>query len=276
MTKGLRFGFYKTVKVLKGEKSLTLDLPKIDENKLAESLPTVSVITLTRNRGEFAGVMLYNWINIVYPRDKLEWIILDDSDKDYKYNLQDYIPIDKHINYVKLDKHLTIGEKRNLAISMAKNELIAHMDDDDYYFPDSILAKVRVLLHYNVQGVFSLSLGLYDLETDMSVIYSPKRVSNAIPEASMLYRKSYWNGSKFGIGMYGESVKFIGKNFSKWIDIPFWFNIISITHGKNITKDSRRFQTNQRSPGDFNNVFPEDFKTILQNLKILKNKNLVL
>jgi|SRR3990170_2936970 len=270
MTKGLRFGFYKTTKVLKGEKSLTLDLPEVDENELLKSLPSVSIITLTRNRGEFAGIMLYNWINIVYPRNKLEWLILDDSDKDYKYDLRSYIPVDENINYVKLEKHLTIGEKRNLAISMAKNELIAHMDDDDYYFSDSILAKVRVLLHYDVQGVFSLSLGLYDLETDMSVIYSPKRVSNAIPEASMLYRKSYWKDNKFGMGMYGESVKFIGKNFSKWIDIPFWFNIISITHGKNITRDSRRFQTEQRSPGDFNNVFPEDFKTILQNLKKLK------
>jgi len=34
MTKGLRFGFYKTTKVLKGEKSLTLDLPEVDENEL--------------------------------------------------------------------------------------------------------------------------------------------------------------------------------------------------------------------------------------------------
>ena len=42
---------------------------------------------------------LFNWDNIDYPKDKLEWIIVDDSKTDYSND----IPIHENILYMKVD-----------------------------------------------------------------------------------------------------------------------------------------------------------------------------
>ena len=44
---------------------------------------SVSVITLTYNRPQFVGMMIANWNNIMFPKDLIEWIIVDDSDDFY-------------------------------------------------------------------------------------------------------------------------------------------------------------------------------------------------
>ena len=45
-------------------------------------LPNVSILTITRNRKSYINLMLKNWNGFDYPRDKLEWIILDDGSED--------------------------------------------------------------------------------------------------------------------------------------------------------------------------------------------------
>jgi hypothetical protein len=42
---------------------------------------------------------------------------------------------DGRIQYIQAQNGLTVGEKRNLALTMAKGELIAHFDDDDLCAP---------------------------------------------------------------------------------------------------------------------------------------------
>ena len=96
-----------------GKGAMDLVLPELSEEELREMLPTVSIVTITKDRGQFAALMLYNWVHITYPRDKLEWVILDDS-QGSEYNLADYIPQDDpYIRYVKLDKwNWPVNEKR--------------------------------------------------------------------------------------------------------------------------------------------------------------------
>lgn len=45
------------------------------------SLPKVSIITPTYNKPNFLWLAIHNFNSIDYPREKLEWIIVDDSDK---------------------------------------------------------------------------------------------------------------------------------------------------------------------------------------------------
>jgi glycosyltransferase involved in cell wall biosynthesis len=263
------------------EGSMSLVLPEIPEEDLIKILPCVSIVTITKDRGKFASLMLYNWTNIKYPRDKLEWVIVDDSQED-EYNLADYIPQDDpYINYVKLKDWMPIDQKRNKAVSLAKYEYIVHMDDDDYYFPDHVLAKMRLLYHYNAQGVHSMPMGVYDMMEQTSFIFSiPVKNgfdSQNVAEATLAYRKDYWRQHPFkstALKGTAEGAAFIGKNFGKWVNVHFLFNMISITHTKNITDQARRFINDNKDSvktGNFEDVFPPEFNHLLNNLrKMLK------
>jgi len=282
-----QFGYFPQAKVYQHENgSMDLILPQIPEEELLPILPKVSIVTITRNRGAFAGIMLHNWMNIRYPREKLEWVILDDSDPDTEYPLGDYIPQDDpNINYVKLDKWLPVAEKRNKAVELAQYEFIVHMDDDDYYFPDHVLAKIRLIMHYKVQGVHSMPIGIYDLMERSSFIFDPiynekkKRDNNDVAEATLAYRKEYWRKHKFDSEEErgtAEGRAFIGKSFSQWLKVHFIFNMISITHTKNVTGHNRRFINDSGSEsktGDFEDMFPPGFKLALDNVrKIIKSE----
>ena len=53
--------------------------------------PTVSVLTPTYNRKDFIELCIFNLKNQLYPLDKLEWFVLDDSPKPYTKGEQKYI-----------------------------------------------------------------------------------------------------------------------------------------------------------------------------------------
>jgi glycosyltransferase involved in cell wall biosynthesis len=257
---------------------LTLDLPP-----LKEELPCVSVVTITKDRALFAAVAVHNWNNFVYPPEKLEWVIVDDS-QDPNENFEQYLPDDDRINYIKLEKWMPVAEKRNYAIQQTKYEFIVHMDDDDYYFPDSLYAKIRILLHYNKEGVHSMPVGAYDMMEQTSCILAytsndPNRpYGNDVAEATLAFRKRYWRNNKFkslskdGIS---EGRAFINSKFNAWINVHFLFNTISITHAKNATLNNRRIFNENKDiqVGDFKSVFPEGFNYILDNIRtIILNK----
>lgn len=273
-----KVGVYQEAGIIQNEdKSFYLDLPDLTpEDEEYKNLPKVSVVTITKNRKNWIASMLYIWNKYVYPKDKLEWVIVDDSETD---ELQSYLPDDDpRIKYYYFKEHMPVDEKRNKAVELASHELIAHMDDDDFYFEDSILAKVRVMQKYKKEGVLGTTFGIYDLITRDSYVVKGKLQTNNIGEATLLYKKSYWNTRKFkGEGNNGtnEGRNFIGKNFHKFVSIHFLFNTVSITHNTNFTGELRRVdmsiakQETQETVADFYDVFPDTYITILENIRSL-------
>jgi len=59
-------------------------------------LPNISIITPIYNKQNFFKLALHNFNSINYPSEKLEWIILDDSDDN---SIKDMLPNDKRIRY---------------------------------------------------------------------------------------------------------------------------------------------------------------------------------
>ena len=49
-----------------------LDVPILNK----KDLPTVSVITITKDRELFFKLAINNWKNFIYEHSKIEWIIL--------------------------------------------------------------------------------------------------------------------------------------------------------------------------------------------------------
>jgi len=79
--------------------------------------------------------------NQTYPKDKIEWIIVDDgTDK-----IEDMVSHIPQVKYFKFDDKLTLGKKRNISNEKATGEIIIYMDDDDYYPPERISHAVERL-----------------------------------------------------------------------------------------------------------------------------------
>jgi len=104
-------------------------------------LSYVSVCTPTFNRRPFIDAMIECFNHQTYPKDRMEWIIIDDG-TDKIEDLVSHIP---NVKYFAYDEKLTLGKKRNLMHDKARGEIIVYMDDDDYYPPERVSHAVEML-----------------------------------------------------------------------------------------------------------------------------------
>ena len=112
----------------------------VKKNKI---VPFVSVCTPTFNRRPFIPIMLECFRNQTYPKDRIEWIIIDDgTDKIKDLVKGSGIP---QIKYYELPEKIPLGAKRNLMHEKSKGTIIVYMDDDDYYPPERVSHAVEVL-----------------------------------------------------------------------------------------------------------------------------------
>jgi hypothetical protein len=83
------------------------------------------------------------FLNQNYPKDRIEWIIVDDGTDKVK-DLIDKSGIPQ-IKYFALPEKLPLGAKRNFMHKQTKGSIIVYMDDDDYYPPERISHAVERL-----------------------------------------------------------------------------------------------------------------------------------
>ncbi len=103
--------------------------------------PFVSICTPTFNRRPFINAIIKCFENQTYPKDKMEWIIVDDG-TDKIEDLVSHIP---QVKYFKFDTKMTLGKKRNLMHQKCSGDVIVYMDDDDYYPPERVSHAVEML-----------------------------------------------------------------------------------------------------------------------------------
>ena len=91
--------------------------------------PPISVVTLIYNRRKYFDLARHNMILTDYPKNKIQWVIVDDSDNleeqasDKIIQTQNQFT-DMDILYVPLLKKTPISQKRNLGIERATNDFI--------------------------------------------------------------------------------------------------------------------------------------------------------
>ena len=115
---------------------------KKKNNKNAKnSLPFVSVCTPTFNRRPFVNSMIKCFDHQTYPKDKMEWIIIDDGSDP----IGDLIESHPNVKYFKYSEKMPLGRKRNIMHEKSKGDIIVYMDDDDYYPPERVSHAVEML-----------------------------------------------------------------------------------------------------------------------------------
>lgn len=285
LTKILKFdhGKVESVKTKRGDTGdIIVDLP-ITTIK-TDVLPGVTILLVTRNRRKFAPLIIDNWKRIRYPEEKLQLLVVDDSD-DVKMGpiLELKALKDPRISYCYVNpikdnsgniSGNSIGSKRNHGVNLAKYDYICIMDDDDFMFDDSILARMSCLICNQKQCIYSGEMGVYNFKHENSYILPE---TTDIAEGSLMFTKKFWETNKFSESGTGEGLNMVCGKELEMIKIPWFFNIVAINHNKNTTGKLRnvmfdnrtRVQARQSLSASLNiykSSFPKSFKKALKSI----------
>ena len=143
---------------------------------MTKKWPMVSICTPTFNRRPFIPTIIKCVENQNYPRDRIEWIIVDDG-TDKIRDLVEHLP---YVKYFAIDNKMVLGKKRNLMHSYCKGDYIVYMDDDDYYPPNRVKHAVKQL-QKNPQYLIAGSSALFIYFNHLSEIwkFGPYRENHA-------------------------------------------------------------------------------------------------
>ena len=222
-------------------------------------LPEVSIVTPTYNRKDTIKLAVINFLSFDYPKDKLEWIIIDDG----KESIRDILPDDDRIKYYYLDKlaqdklynayvhnikkqrkkkknnkpvndihyktghfinnHLPLGLKRNLGVAYSNFNYIIHMDDDDYYPKDSIKERIfKMLENPKIQCLGCNQINQFHTSKMASLktkTADDMHPSSRIYESTLCYHKNFWKKQRFYSGDMSKEGKAFLKNRSSLCEI---------------------------------------------------------
>jgi glycosyltransferase involved in cell wall biosynthesis len=274
---------------------VVIDLPT--DAMEAHLLPTVTVVTVTRNRGYVFPLAINNWNRIEYPYDKLTWLVIDDSDsveqspikilkacKDNRikfFHMQPNIQLEKPETGIgPLQRTITpneIGTKRNKGCELAESEIIVMMDDDDFLYKQSVLARVVALIFYKKQAVYSDQLGIYNVRHEASHILEG---FYEVPEGSLTFMKNWWEKQKFSDSSQREGLGLVENREITMLKIPWFYNLVVVQHKKNMTGLTRnirykrgevekRISVGSKCP-NLKIEFDKEFWKILHEIKELK------
>ena len=217
-------------------------------------LPTVSIVTTIHDWEQFYCLFKHHWDTLDYPRDKLEWIIVDDSINDHS----DLIPVDENIFYFHISSEeylskiefpkddtkevwnyhnkmhrLPIGFKRDYAVGMTNHEYIFHLDVGTIYNPKSLQRKIKYLQKNKLECVYCKSMLCYDIYNRK--LYKTENEISGYCE-TMCYSKDFWKRG----GFQWSDTSDIGTKFyyNKGLDrsMDNYFDTITLLSIHNINK----------------------------------------
>ena len=119
------------------------------KKKIIKKLPRVSICTPTFNRRPFFKGLISNVMNQKYPKELIEWIIVDDGTDKVGELVKD-IPF---VKYISVEERMPLGKKRNFMHKQCSfqndDDIIVYMDDDDFYPPERVSHAVEKLTNSN-------------------------------------------------------------------------------------------------------------------------------
>ena len=218
-------------------------------------LPNVSILTPTWKRAHFLPLMTHNLKYMDYPKDKLEQVLIDDvPDQNDKLFLteQDKKKYEEEIgikvNYIyRPQRHLSIGEKRNLLVKHAKYKICINMDDDDIYFNTYIKYSISALLSNKNIGIVCSPQMLFTYPYQnfkMTGIQCPSKRQGH--EATMAFTKKHFNSmGGFVKRGNGEGAKMVDFNENRCLKTLVEHCMICVAHNNN-TVNKDQFGDNEK------------------------------
>jgi glycosyltransferase involved in cell wall biosynthesis len=157
----------------------------------------VSVVTPTYNRRMFISTLIELYKAQTFPKEKMEWIIIDDGRDKVEDLFQEAISTLPNIRYIRKDEKMRLGAKRNELNRLAKGAIIIAMDDDDYYPPDRVSSVVAAFKkNPKIELAGSSEMNLYYLDSKKIYTIGPYTQNHAT-NGTMAWRKTYSDKHKY-------------------------------------------------------------------------------
>lgn len=201
----------------------------VKTNKKTCKYPFVSICTPTFNRRPFIPIIIKCFENQTYPKDRMEWIIVDDG-TDKIEDLVNHIP---QVKYFKYDKKLTLGKKRNLTNEKSSGEIIVYMDDDDYYPPDRVKHAVDTLKNSKALCAGSSAMFLYFKHINKMYQFGPYGPNHATA-ATFAFKRELLSITKFEeSSCLAEERKFLKDYTIPFVQLESKKSILVFSHNHN-------------------------------------------
>jgi hypothetical protein len=214
-----------------------------------------------------------------YPKDKIEWIIVDDSD-DPADSCSDTIvgvansTTSFKIVYVPLAMKMPVSEKRNIGTARATADIVLMMDDDDHYPETSFRRRVGWLTKHpwKPRAVAATTIACYDLVRGISAVNAPPfdiPLAQRVSEATLTFYRAWWEEKGFPPGiLVGEGEGFLEGRTGDFLEIPPQQIIVAFSHGKNVSSRCIPSDADVK-PGCFWG-FPKEFLEFIHGLVGIK------
>ena len=229
---------------------------KPNNNDYFEKYPFVSICTPTFNRRPFIENMFACFRNQDYPKDRIEWIIVDDgTDKIKDLIVDSNIP---QIRYFEVEKKMFLGEKRNYMHKFVRGSIIVYMDDDDYYPPNRISHAVeRLQSDPNALCAGSSEIYVYFKGMDKMIQCGPYGPNHATA-GTFAFRTKLLEQTRYEDGAaLAEEKAFLKEYTIPFVQLDPLKSILVFSHEHN-TFDKRKMFDQKQDP----QFFKESSKTV--------------
>ena len=188
--------------------------------------PLVSMVCVTYNRAKYLPMAIRCFEQQTYPN--LELIIVDDGTEQIE------LPADSRIRYIRLNERATTGAKRNIGAAVARGEIIASLDDDDWSSPHRIEDQVQRLVRSNKAVTGYNETIRYDEQTGRvykNIAAYPFHASGT----SQCYLKKWWEENPFPDVNCGEDTEFsrVAIMSDQLVTVPLGKMIVARKHSTN-------------------------------------------
>ena len=134
--------------------------------------------------------------------------------------------------------YLPIGLKRNIGVEAATNDIVLFMDDDDYYYPESINRRVEELVNNdNVNCVGITTTGTFDINnfvSSMNVAPFHQKYGRRLTPSSLCFYRSFWEDRKFSEVDSYETADFLDNRITEFREISWEGIMVGLVHSKNM------------------------------------------
>jgi glycosyltransferase involved in cell wall biosynthesis len=217
--------------------------------------PFVSVCTPTFNRRPFISMAIKCFEHQTYPRELMEWIIVDDgTDK-----IEDLVAHLPYVKYFKFDEKMTLGKKRNFTNDKAKGDIIVYMDDDDYYPPERVKHAVDTLKDSKALCAGSSSMFIYFKHINKMYQFGPYGPNHATA-ATFAFKKELLLRTRFEeTSCVAEEKKFLKDYTIPFVQLDSMKTILVFSHNQN-SFDKKELLKQMPNPNIHDTpLLPKDF-----------------
>jgi len=205
-----------------------------------KSVPFVSICTPTFNRRPFIPYMIKCFEKQDYPKDRMEWIIIDDgTDKigDLVYDIP-------QVKYYAYEKKMCLGEKRNIMHEKTRGDYIVYMDDDDYYPPERVSHAIETLQsNPGVMCAGSSEMYIYFKHINKMFQFGPYNANHATA-GTFAFRKELLKNHKYNNNASLAEEKAFLKDYTvPFVQLNPMKTILVFSHNHN-TFDKRKLLDN--------------------------------